>query len=243
MESNSGIEQRDCSYIICRKIGELRRASNMTQEQLAERLGVTFQAVSKWENGLSCPDIALLPLISGIFGISIDELFGREAPDNKFSLSASDLPWDDDGKARAVLYIGKRLMTGPVEEGKRLFFEYKGGALNIESHFSIACGDVNGNVSSENGGVNCGDVGGSLSVNGDLSCGDVEGDVTVSGNIECGNVEGDVSAEGDVKCGDVEGDVSAEGHVECVDIQGDVCAASVRCHGAEGEIDTDEVDD
>lgn len=49
MEGNNGMEKRDCSYILCRKISELRRASNMTQEQLADRLGVTFQAVSKWK--------------------------------------------------------------------------------------------------------------------------------------------------------------------------------------------------
>ena len=42
----------------------LRRRAGLTQEQFAEKLGLSFQAVSKWENGLSCPDIALLPLQS-----------------------------------------------------------------------------------------------------------------------------------------------------------------------------------
>ena len=44
--------------IICAKIAELRRASGLTQDALAEKLGVTYQAVSKWENAISCPDIA-----------------------------------------------------------------------------------------------------------------------------------------------------------------------------------------
>lgn len=57
------------------KIRQLRYRSNMTQEQLAEKLGVGAQAVSKWENSASMPDISLLPAISETFGVSIDELF------------------------------------------------------------------------------------------------------------------------------------------------------------------------
>lgn len=62
---------------IGRKIAELRRAAGMKQDELAERLGVTPQAVSKWENGVSAPDISLLPEIAEIFGVTIDELFAR----------------------------------------------------------------------------------------------------------------------------------------------------------------------
>jgi len=62
---------------LCDRIGQLRKQKGLTQEQLASRLGVTSQAVSKWENELSCPDVALLPVISDLFGISVDELFGR----------------------------------------------------------------------------------------------------------------------------------------------------------------------
>ncbi len=58
------------------KIAELRRAHNMKQDELAEMLGVTPQAVSKWENGASMPDISLLPKIAQIFGVTIDDLFG-----------------------------------------------------------------------------------------------------------------------------------------------------------------------
>ncbi|MBO4932018.1 MAG: helix-turn-helix transcriptional regulator [Clostridia bacterium] len=58
------------------KIAELRREHNMKQDELAEMLGVTPQAVSKWENGASMPDISLLPKIAQIFGVTIDDLFG-----------------------------------------------------------------------------------------------------------------------------------------------------------------------
>ena len=57
-----------------------RRELGLTQEGLAQKLGVTNQAVSKWESGQSCPDIALLPALADLFGITIDALFGREAP-------------------------------------------------------------------------------------------------------------------------------------------------------------------
>ncbi len=57
------------------RIKNLRLAASMTQEQLASRLGVSAQAVSKWESGTNMPDILLLPELSVIFGVSIDELF------------------------------------------------------------------------------------------------------------------------------------------------------------------------
>ena len=55
-------------------IASLRKAKGMTQAELADRLNVTDKAVSKWERGLSCPDIALLPKLAEIFGVSVDEL-------------------------------------------------------------------------------------------------------------------------------------------------------------------------
>lgn len=58
------------------RIACYRKRQNLTQEQLAERCMVTPQAVSKWENGLTTPDIGLLPLLSEIFNVSCDELLG-----------------------------------------------------------------------------------------------------------------------------------------------------------------------
>ena len=56
-----------------------RKAKGLTQDQLAEKLGVTAQAVSKWENNQSCPDITMLPKLADIFGITTDELLGRQS--------------------------------------------------------------------------------------------------------------------------------------------------------------------
>ena len=57
------------------KIKQLRQKSGLTQDQLASKLGVTAQAISKWENSVTMPDITLLPQIAIEFGISIDDLF------------------------------------------------------------------------------------------------------------------------------------------------------------------------
>ena len=57
------------------QIRSLRTQRGVTQEALAEKLGVSAQAVSKWERGSATPDIGLLPGISAFFGVSIDELF------------------------------------------------------------------------------------------------------------------------------------------------------------------------
>ena len=57
-----------------KRIAELRRGKNITQEEMAERLNVTAQAVSKWENDISCPDIMLLPKIADMLFVSVDDL-------------------------------------------------------------------------------------------------------------------------------------------------------------------------
>lgn len=60
---------------IGKKIKQLRQHKGITQEALADKLKVSYQAVSKWENGFTSPDIGLLPALSAFFGVSIDDLF------------------------------------------------------------------------------------------------------------------------------------------------------------------------
>ena len=56
------------------RISKYRKEKGMTQEELASRLGVSSQAVSKWANDLSCPDISLLPALCQALGVTSDEL-------------------------------------------------------------------------------------------------------------------------------------------------------------------------
>lgn len=65
-------------HTIGKRIMENRKRFGLTQDALAEQLGVTAQAVSKWENDQSCPDITMLPKLAEIFGITTDALLGRE---------------------------------------------------------------------------------------------------------------------------------------------------------------------
>lgn len=62
-------------------ISLLRKSRNLTQEELAAALGVSAQAVSKWENNSSCPDVSLLTDISDFFSVSVDELLRSENDD------------------------------------------------------------------------------------------------------------------------------------------------------------------
>lgn len=57
-------------------IKTLRKAKGVTQEEVARELGVSYQAVSKYENEVAQPDISLIPLLAQYFGVTIDELFG-----------------------------------------------------------------------------------------------------------------------------------------------------------------------
>ena len=176
-------------------IGAYRKKLGLTQEGLANQLGVTNQAVSKWESGQSCPDIALLPALADLFGITIDELFGREAP----RAAREELPWPDDGTLRVVLYAGHKRLGGGIPAANEIHFCYEGPALNIDSAVSVRCDAVGGNVTA-GGDVNCDDVYGSVQAEGTVNCDEVYGSVTASGDVHCDEAEGDITAGGSVHC-------------------------------------------
>ncbi len=70
---------------IGRKIHALRKQQGLTQEELADRVKVSFQAVSKWENGNSLPDISTLPLLANVLHCSIDQLMGYAAEQRRIT--------------------------------------------------------------------------------------------------------------------------------------------------------------
>lgn len=57
-----------------------RKQMGWTQTELSRRIGVTPQAISKWEHGNSCPDIALLPTLAALLGVTVDALLSDEMP-------------------------------------------------------------------------------------------------------------------------------------------------------------------
>ncbi len=61
------------------KLKEMRTRAGMSQEKLAEKVGVSRQAITKWETDKGAPDMDNLMALSDLFGVSLDELLGREA--------------------------------------------------------------------------------------------------------------------------------------------------------------------
>ena len=90
------------------KIKTLRKQKNISQEVLAQILGVTFQAVSKWETGVTLPDVTLIPAIASFFGVSTDELFDFNLMEQENKImdlcwAAAEYRWSDPAKSEQML--------------------------------------------------------------------------------------------------------------------------------------------
>ena len=246
--------------ILGRNIAALRKAKGMTQDALANQLGVTFQAVSKWETGLSCPDITILPDLSDLLGVSIDALFGRAPTEPAVPAAETEqvsreqivyhaLPWDDDRSTlHVVLFAGHRLIGDSLfnrhqREKQRIEFCWEGPALNIQSDFSVICSEntvIQGSVTAGDH-VECGPVCGSVTAGDGVRCGAVGGNVRAGDGVTCEVVGGNVQAGDGVRCGNVGGSVRAGDGVTCGDVHGDVHADdSVRCHVVYGSATAEE---
>ncbi len=93
------------------KIKELRKSRGITQEQLAESIGISFQAVSKWENNIAFPDITLLPVLARYFDVSMDTLFDfNQSEIEEKALDIAKESWkyrfSDKEKTREILEKG-----------------------------------------------------------------------------------------------------------------------------------------
>lgn len=208
------------------QIARFRKEKSMTQEALANALGVTNQAVSKWELDQSCPDIQLLPKLADLFGISLDRLFERQekALTQPQVIRVANLPWEDDGDLRAVFYIGHTLRKHWRFPGspspKQVEFVYDGPALNVHSDFSVTCKrDVEGYVNAGDS-VNCGNVGGYVNAGDGVNCGNVVGTVNAGDGVNCGNIGGNARAGDSIHCGDIAGDATAGDRVICNGVAG-----------------------
>ena len=205
-----------------------RKKSGLTQEELAKKLGVTNQSVSKWESAQCCPDIGLLPMLADIFEISIDELFGRKNEKEIHYDLCSELPWYDDNTIRVFRTLGKKILESTDEngiinitfpkdgyktDGKFFKVEVMGnmnGDTNIIGdvvcHGNIKCNDINGDVKECRGNISAaGDINGKVSCGNNVSCGDnvtcgksIEGDVDCGGKVECKEIKGNVECQGDI---------------------------------------------
>ena len=230
--------------ILAENIQKYRKEKEMTQEELADKLGVTYQAISKWENAKSAPDISFLPILADLFGCSIDTLFSRDhKAENpvQWNLTCTTLPWSDDDVLRGVVYLGQRILQ--VKDGitDKFTFEVVGDAKRVESECSISIlGSVDGGCNAKgsisvggyaNGGINCGNgvsVGGyhcgGINCGDNVSCGgNIEGSINCGSNVTCHNLDAR-----SINCGD---GISASGeiHSDVIKTKGDVYCQKLNC--------------
>ena len=219
------------------RIAQLRRERGMTQEALAQRLGITNQAVSKWESDQCCPDIMQLPQLADLFGITLDALFGRAQPETP-GVSPADLPWEDDNTLRAVCYLGRTLLDNQEiarrhADLKPVQLHFQGTVADVKSAFSVYCPEaaIGGNVIAGDG-VTCGDVSGDVKAGDGVTCGDVNGSVCAGDSVTCngigtyahagdsiqcaGNIGGNASAGDGIRCGAIAGAAKAGGNIYTV---------------------------
>lgn len=219
-------------------IKKKRLERNLSQEALAEAFGISVQAVSKWENGLSYPDITVLPKICDYFNINMEELFFCDKGE-----IINELP--DDDIFRVVQCLGNRVLSKEdYNDGKRikLAVPQRDTPINIDIWGSADIkGDVRGNVSAGDG-VNCGGVGGNVSAGDGVNCGGVQGNVTAGDGINCGGVGGSVIAGDSINCGGIDGDAKAEsGGINCGNIKGNATAKLIKCKKIGGDVNCDKV--
>ena len=107
---------------IAKSITGFRKRCGYTQKELAARLGVSIQTVSKWEKGISSPDINLLPTLADTFGVSIDRLFGR---DYETLCQTIDESYDElsDLMLRRVRFVQSRYWYPESEEERMTLVE------------------------------------------------------------------------------------------------------------------------
>ena len=226
-----------------KRILELRKKSGLTQNDLAEKLFVSYQAVSHWENGNANPDVSVLPKLAEIFGVTIDELFFERDSEVITKVDIKNVDEDalyiivsEGGKLRDLLDFNKTVKTK-----EKIVIKLVGDVKNVNSHVSVEVdGDVKGDVNA-GGGIVCGNAGGDVNAGGGIVCGNASGDVNAGGGINCGNVEGDVNAGGGINCGNIDGDAKAGGDITCGDIDGDVYCNNVSAEDIYGDIEAQEV--
>ena len=191
--------------ILADNITFYRKKKGLTQEALANKLGISFQAVSKWENEQSCPDILMLPLLAEIFEIPIGAFFSSGIYENS-DYNESNLPWPDDETLRAVIFKGHKLLESN-EEIYNFTFTLKGEPLNVISYCNIICENIKESATADN----------------DIKCeGDIEGNATAGNNINCTKgINGATSAGNNIECaGNINGGANAGNNISCENING-----------------------
>ena len=239
-------------------IARLRKEKGMTQEDLAKELNISYQAVSKWENGVSSPDISNIKLLAQFFGVSIDMLFGLELlPEREWETPAApceekteeleetvvppqekSAACDDAGADDFLPWDDDNTLRAVLFRGRRLVsaeaIERKLFGRGVTLEYSGEALNVFSFFD-----VKCKDVSGNVEAGGDVNCASVGGNVSAGDDVSCEEVGSTVSCGGDADCGDVGGDVRAGGDVNCGSVIGSVSTGGdVNCGNVGGSVST-----
>lgn len=240
-------------------IARLRKERSMTQEELANELNISYQAVSKWENGISSPDISNIKQLAQFFGVSIDSLFGmtlaqeeaypdfqgnalpasEETAENREAIE----PAFDGGYEENCDSVNANL---PWEDDNTLRAVLFRGRSLVSAE-ELKKGLFPKSVTLEYSGealnvfsffdVRCDNVAGNVEAGGDVSCDAVGGFVSAQGDVSCDDVGEAVHCGGDVSCDNVGGDVRAGSDVNCGEVGGSVSAGGdVSCEDVGGSV-------
>ena len=227
--------------LLAKNILFLRKEQCMTQDELASVCNVSFQAISKWENNLTSPDISLLPVIAKTFNISIDDLFNvdlslREKNENNDNIRVlvyqgnkqilSKNPLFDkieillDGKIQNLYSYGDLHFKGKVDVKEK---------LEVQGDFTVdnaSCGGVSvrGEIHANRlstGGLSCHDIKADQISTGGLSANDITATKLSTGGLSCKNdINADsIKCEGDLRC---DGDITVKGSLIAKNIKGNI---------------------
>ena len=193
-------------------IKQLRQKNNLTQDQVAEKVGVSYQAVSKWENNANTPDIALLPQIANLFGVSIDALFS----DDLTACSELQSFMKDDNVIRVVQMRGTKVLKvsstfSPDEPPIEIAFPHD--CNDRTQYFKV---EIYGHVISDS------------SINGDVVCHQTVKSSTINGDVKTeGNIDVHELNAQKVICNNITDCYKLQAKtIECV---GNVVSANVTC--------------
>ena len=150
--------------ILAQRIYESRKLMGVTQEVLADKLGITPQSISRWENGQSRPDVDMLPKLAAIFGVTIDALFGYHAENLKIDQyeekcrQQAKYCWNSNIKRIAYKVLGllppdkpRTVLNIGCGEGKSAVFFARNGYIVSAFDISTAVIDKAKNLASDIG--------------------------------------------------------------------------------------------
>ena len=188
-------DMENVNIVLAANILKYRKKKGLSQEALAKQLGVTSQAVSKWENAKTAPDIAFLPVMAEIFGCYIDELFSREVKTEIHYDHCAQFPWPDDNTIRIFQTMGKKILKSQQ------------GNTCIEVSFPRNCNETTRQYFKV-------EVLGNL-----VSDGSINGDVVCHGHINCHEINGDVCAQSYISAYEI----NSHGRIACSEIKDAKC--------------------